>query len=229
MQVAAVAGIATILVALAWVTTAVGDLFCSGQRTCSRACLPKHAYGHDDRSVAGSILAVAPVGQPTQTNQFFPAADADGKLKARAIRRKIFTPAVASLTVDHVKLQRISLALYDDGQLDCTGGLSHDGGPNGALLGNRVTIRVRAYAGVPQHPNVDNAAPLMWETTRELWSSRRRPVAISLVPGIASARLPHGEQIEFFTRGNSSLADAVRRHFDEITHLEVELEYRKDR
>lgn len=229
LQVALIAAIAAIVGWPPFVTTAAGQVFRHRQRTYNSCCLPLHHYGHDDQRLTASTIAAAPAGGTTTVNQFTGETDAKGDLKPKMVQKKIFTPLVPSLTVAHVGFSKLSLSIYNTGVAECTGTISNSGGPQGALMGSNVTIYLRAYAGVPQHPNVANAAPMLWETTHKLWVSRGPSQAISLLPGTATTTYLNGDRISFTAGGTSSLREEVRRRFDQITHLEVELQYHKDR
>ena len=122
--------------------------------------------------------------------------------------RKPFPVKLNALQADHVRLENIGLSLYATGDFIATGTLNHDGGPDGSLQGNHVTIRLRAYAGVPGVENVANAV-VVWETTRRTWVSKNRP-----------------QLVEIRSRAKNV---PLRRHFEEISHVELELEYTRDR
>ena len=218
------AGLVVAIVADASVVAAAGGILCNRHRVVTRCGLPQYSYGHDDERLTDSTIAVASVDQPTEAK---PGA-VDGK-DAILCKRFVPVPEHASLKIEHLGLSQISLEVRSSGQLACTGLISHDGGPSGELLGANVAVRVRAYAGTPQHPNVDHDAVMLWETTRLLWVPRKHPQVVSLLPAIPPLRYPNGDQVRFTTHTQYPLAHLAKSHFHDVTHLQVELEYRKDR
>lgn len=167
------------------------------QRTCNRCCVPKHDYGYDTPRFGATKFAVAN------------AAVGQGGLQ-----RKPFHFRATALKVDHLQLDQVGLAIYKaEGKLVATGRITHSGG-DGGLIGNNVTIRIRAYvASSADTFQIPPDAVVVWESEQNLWVSRGRPQYISLVP--APNYLPQSKQLKL--------------HFDEITHLDVEMEYRRDR
>jgi hypothetical protein len=125
------------------------------------------------------------------------------------VRRKSFAPKQPGITAEHVTLSRIGLAIYETGHITCTGMISQSGGPDGLVRGNDVTVRVRGY-GINRltSPTVPNG-PLHFESRSSCRVMRGDSEAISLVP--------------------CECSETVRRHFDEIVHLEVILESRHSR
>jgi hypothetical protein len=194
------------------------------QRTANRRALPAYRYGFDDVRAAGNLVAIASVDQPAPVAglKFGPPKDAP------AVKRKVFAAPLPALVVDRLQLSRISLAIYDSGQIVATGLLRHDGGPYGSIQGNNVTIRLRAFAGTPQFAGELNGAPMLWQTERQLWISRNRPQMISLIP-LPGDLAGKNAAIPFHVPAECSFDELLRRHFNEITHLEIELEYRHDR
>jgi hypothetical protein len=186
---------------------ASGGVFRHRRLACNRGSLRWYPYAHNRQTNRASILATA--------------------VDAR-VRRKTFAPASPSIAVDHVQLSRISLLMYKSGKLSFTGLISHQGQPNKEIRGNYVTVRVRAYAGTPRHPNLDNAS-LLWESTRSLWLPRNQRIAISLLPGATRIPGPGGDEIRVTAKATESLADLVRLHFHQTSHIELELECRHDR
>lgn len=189
----------------------------------------QYRYGHDDpRGVDRAVSQPAPPAETvtqaqglaeTSTETVTRTRSEDGAQVTRTRRRTVTrSPQVTSvrrkrfiirpLETGPVRLQQIGISLYETGRFVLSGRLNHDGGPNGALWGNRVTVRVRALAG-PEGENVPaDKAPAVWETSRSLWLSRGVPEPFSL-------RI----------RGTAALA----RHFDEITHIEIYLQHRRNR
>ena len=215
-----------------------GKFYSSRQRARTKYCLPNHDYEPEPltvpRSFGATAIAVAATG-PTGQQE-----------------RKSFHFRRLSLPVDHLTLDQVGLALYRTGELMATGRITHDGG-DGGLIGSNVTIRVRAYvaatsAALPAGPVFsptsaaellpapepeDNSPPavpdaavvivppvverippdayVVWRSEHKLWVSRGRPHYISLVPE------------------NDFPDKKLINYFGEITHLEVELEYQRDR
>ncbi len=190
--------------------------FSHRQRARTKCALPKHDYNHNswpfttDRKFGATAIAVA-------------ATDADLKKTV-----KPFHFRATALTVQHLVLDQLGLSLDKNGRLYATGRFTHTGG-DGGLIGANVTVRIRAYVAhtAAAAPAITTAADLpvatpnrvtrlppdayrVWSCERKFWVSRGRPQYVSLDnPGE-----PLG---------------ALRHHFDEITHLEVELEYERDR
>jgi hypothetical protein len=188
-------------------------IFCSSTQIRSRCQLPGYAYGHDNPRHFASVVAFAlPVDVTSET--LLSTYDLDAQRSVApgdiyAVSRKKFHFPASSLDVENVSLSQVGLFLYQSGQIVATGRIFHNGGPFGDVLGNRVTIRVRAYAG-PQEMGVPFAdAPMLWQWDHDMWARRGASQLISFAPDYPEPLL--------------------RRHFNEITHIEVELEYRNDR
>lgn len=178
-------------------STSAGKLYFHLHRTRTKCCLPKHHYGHDTPRFGASDFAVANAAVGPEGQQ-----------------RKPFHFRAIALTVDQLQLDQIGLAIYEsEERIIATGRITHNGG-DGGLIGNNVTIRVRAYvASSPDSNQIPPDAVVIWQSERKIWVSRDRPEFISLVP--ASKYLPQPTKLA--------------RHFDEITHLEVEMEFKRDR
>lgn len=184
------------------------------QRVRSRCCVPAYRYGHDELTVRGRVVAIADPAR-TVTWQREETRSVNGvnqKLIAEEqIQRKPFHFPAASLTVDHISLDRVGLAIYSNGNITATGRVAHNGGPNGELAGNAVAIRLRVYAGRTGSRAELADAPMIWHTSTNFWVRRDVPEVISLTSSFSSEQA------------------TLRRHFNEITHLEVELIYQRDR
>lgn len=193
--------------------------------------IPRHHYAEDVPVRGGAIIAIARPEPP-------PAV----KLYARTgleqtVERKTFDFPVTALVVDHIVLDRVGLDLFQNGQMVCTGTLRHSGGPLGNLVGNNVTIRLRAFAGVKLNEGIPPQSPLhnaamLWESERTLWLPRDRTMAISLLPTQQCGPNRDGHtRVELRSElpGQHALTETVRRNFDQLTHLEVVLEYTLDR
>ncbi len=181
-----------IFLSIGTANVAMAEIHC--QRTCNRCCIPKHNYGHDTPRFGATEFAVANA--------------VDG------LQRKPFHFRATALKVDHLLLDQVGLVIYkDQGKLVATGRITHSGG-DGGLIGNNVTIRIRAYAAASADPTqIPPDAVVVWESEHNLWVSRGRPQHISLVP--TPKYLPESEKLGLV--------------FDQITHLEIELEYQRDR
>lgn len=203
-----------------------GDGFFSHrQRTRSKDNLSRYGYGRSTwpftmaSTFGTSAIAVA----ATESTDI-------------AAKKKPFHLRATALTIDHIRLDEVGLTLYEStGQLLASGRLTHSGG-DGGLIGNNVTVRVHVYVAKPTvalrlesslpeietplivtSPNdVDQIPPDAYRVCtceRKLWVSRGRPQHVSLVDPI----------------GMAEHQKVLRRHFGEITHLKLELEYQRDR
>jgi len=184
------------------------------QRVRSRCCVPAYNYRHDEATVRGSVVAIAdPARTVTWRREETRSVNGVNQkvIGEEQIQRKPFHFPAASLTVDHISLDRVGLAIYSNGKITATGRVAHTGGSNGELAGNAVAIRLRAYAGQAGSRAELADAPMIWHTSARSWVRRDVPEVISLT-----------------SLSNSDQA-TLRRHFNEITHLEVELIYQRDR
>ncbi len=192
---------------------------CHRQKTCNRCSVPGYAYTHDDREVSKRVIAV---GDPiTRVTWRHPT---------RTVRSRSFHFPVRALVTDQVKLETVGLILYSDGKLSATGRLINDGGPDGDLKGNRVIVRIQAFTAMEAQQGELANAPVVWQSEQRLWVSRDKPQMTSLVGDGNRVGFRHCDGATR-TRQMGKMADLsrLRQHFDEITHLEVELAYRDDR
>lgn len=202
--------------------------------TANRGSLPHYGYGHDLQRFRDSAFAVADPGVTTrwlEENLVGERIVCGGREKVRQVprplipegrkpqlerfaRRKPFHFTTGSLSANNVTLEQVGLSIYDTGNIAASGRISHDGGPNGSVAGANVTLRLRAYAA-PVAGTADGRlplnSPLVWESSCTLWVSRNQPRVVSLTPP------------------GQNYWPILRRQFDEITHLEVELEAQQDR
>jgi hypothetical protein len=197
----------------------------------SGCCLRAYPYAVDAGRSSARLVAVAPPGPPSGITHYLPSRDASGKRQAVSVQRKDFPVKENSVTADGVTLARVGLSLYDTGQYACTGLLQFDGGPDGSLLGANVVVRVRAYAGAPQHPGGLTNMRLLWETEQPIWVHRGEAKTISLLPEPPQPPFEPAQPVrvrlaDTWPRPPSGL---VYQHFDEITNLEIVLEHCKDR
>jgi hypothetical protein len=213
-----------------------GDHFFSNRQRSRTNCFLKHDYSDsrwpftEQRYFRKTVIAVAAT-DPTKAGNV----------------RKPFHFRATALTVDHVTLDQVGLALIKaDGTLYATGRITHSGG-DGGLIGNNLIIRIRAYVSPAGLTTISSGAtgrtvnaagivvedendviPLatpnevtrippdayrVWETEHKFWVSRGGPHHVKLAP--------NADRME----DRVTLQD----HFDDITHLEVELAYQRDR
>lgn len=173
-----------------------GKIYYHQQRTRTRCELPKHQYGEDTPRVSGAQFAI-----------FDAAAEGDSKRPGHF--------RATNLTVDQLRLDQVGLTLVNTPStpIIATGRITHDGG-DGGLIGNNVVIRLTAYIAPTADPTrIPADSIFVWESERELWVPRGRPMQISLTRPLDKCR---------------NLED-LRQNFANITHLEVELSYLRDR
>ncbi len=139
------------------------------------------------------------------------------KIFRSAVRDVATTVEVRSVAAAPVRLDDIRLAAYSDGHVSFTGRLqdlpkagSSDATVKERTDGCRVTIRVRGYgstevAATAVTPN----GPLLFECVQNFWMSKRDDCAISLI-------CPEDLRI-------------CGSHYQELTHLQVEVETRRNR
>lgn len=129
-----------------------------------------------------------------------------GKLGSYSVDRKRFGFEEPALEADPVTVSGVGVAIYSTGQIVATGALTHAGEPQARPAGTEVTVRIRAYAAsTPEAARVANA-PVFWEASRTLW----------VRPGTK-------RRFSF----SAELAPELRRHFHEVSHLELNLQLRK--
>lgn len=149
--------------------------------------------------------------------------------------RKPFHFRATAIELDQLRLDQVGIMLMPSGRLYATGRITHDGG-DGGLIGNNIIVRVRAYVSpngltvtggrtvgadgervLISTPNEVTRIPpdsyRVWESKHETWVPRGGPHHIKLAP--------EADKLE----ARRVLAD----QFDDITHLEVELAYQRDR
>lgn len=184
-------------------------------RTRSRRCLPGGKYGHDVDRFGNAVIAAADpvrdvVWQETEAETVNGATR--HVTRPLTVQLKPFSIRVSGIEVDHITLDQIGLHLYSTGKLVATGRIRHDGGPDAVLRSNQVAIRLHAYTAIGDRVEMDLAdTPAVWSSQKELRVSQGRPNVIQLTPA-AQAVYPK-----------------LRLHFNQITHIKVELDYRRDR
>ena len=152
-----------------------------------------------------------------------PALDAKATTK---VFRKVFhattrdvatTAEIRSVDAAPVRLNDIRLAAYSDGRFLFTGRIQElpkNGSANSTIKertdGCRVTIRVRGYSSTEVASTaVSPNGPMLFECVQSFWMSKLDDCAISLV-------CPEELQL-------------CRSHYQELTHLQVEVETRRNR
>ena len=230
------------------------DFFSHSQRTRTKCSLPKQNYNY-----SGNVWPFTGPSKFGATAIAVAATDPTAIMERKTV--KPFHFRTRRLIVDHLTLDQVGLAIDANGRIYASGRISHSGG-DGGLLGNNVTLRIRAYVShtTVAKPNLTTAAPAaavanptttamipsalpvpdeellpqptteielpiatpnsvtrippdayrVWSSERKFWVSRGRPQQVTLAE--------HGEPVS-----------GLRHHFDQITHLEVELEYQRDR
>jgi hypothetical protein len=152
------------------------------------------------------------IGRPISLEEFVPRSSNVREVLQRPVQRKPFHFTQASLTVEHIRLEQVGLSIYDTGNLFASGKMTHDGGPDGGLQGSNVLIHLRAYAApVKQLGQLPINSAVVWQSSHRVWVHRGPSQVVSLTC-FGGLRDP-----------------GIRRHFNEITHLQVELEYQPDR
>lgn len=230
------------------------EFFSHSQRTRTKCSLPKQNYNYNGNtwpftgpSKFGATAIAVAATDPTDLQQ--------------AKRVKPFHFRTRRLVVDHLTLDQVGLAIDTSGRIYASGRISHSGG-DGGLIGNNVTVRIRAYvshttvaAPVLTGPPVAvvelNPAPIVIVPSGPAELDTENPPTVVAVEEIPIAtpnsvtRIPpdayrvwSSEHKFWVSRGRPqhvTLAErgepmsALRHHFDQITHLEVELEYQRDR
>jgi len=165
----------------------------------SNKCCLKGDFGWADDKRVGSATVIARAD---------PIVDAElaGIEDAKQVR---FHVPVSAIKLDRVSLDRIGLVIFSTGEAKFTGILNQNGGVDGGLIGSNVTIRARAYAGVSDTDNLADAI-MVWETNYDTWVWKNRPKAV------------------IFSKSDYQDAQ-LKRFFQEITHMEIEVEYTIDR
>lgn len=173
------------------------------QRACSRGGVANRNYGHDAVIASQRGFAVA--------NQSI--------VLPNSLQRPFH---FRSLNIDlaHMQLHHVGLAIDGhQGNLMASGRISHNGG-DGGMKGSNVMVRIRAFVATPENaslltPDARQIPPdavAVWECEQKIWV----PAGdhhFTLVPKIQST-----EQRQI-----------LRNYFSTITHLELELEYLRDK
>jgi hypothetical protein len=176
------------------------------QRVRSRCQVPCRPYGYDDPSQTVSARTlIAKPAEPVRLG-------ATSRSGATNTQCKRFLLNRTTLVNGPISLSDVGLVLYETGEAACTAKLSHNGGPNGDLRVNRVTVRVRAYGSFQSSPvegreNLDG--PCLCEWSQSYIVRKDDPMVIQL----------SGHQVQ----------DSLRRFFGEIAQLELDVTVRGSR
>jgi len=143
-----------------------------------------------------------------------------------AIKRFDAVPQV-SMKAGPVTLQSIGVAVYANGVIQCTAVARHDGGLQAAMHGGNVAIRVRVFLDVPESPHPLDTGRVLMESQGRYWVARDRSTTIAPVTPVPMGR----ETTRFQSSCDVSPAHQalIEAYFDEITHVEIELDYLRDR
>jgi len=143
-----------------------------------------------------------------------------------AIKRFDAVPQV-SMKAGPVTMQSIGVAVYANGVIQCTAVARHDGGLQAAMHGGNVAIRVRVFLDVPESPHPLDTGRVLMESQGRYWVARDRSTTIAPITPVPLAR----ESTRFQSSCDVSATHQalIEAHFDEITHVEIELDYLRDR
>lgn len=130
----------------------------------------------------------------------------------QTLRSKSFHLPLPGMAIDGIRLEQVGLTLYESGRLDATGVLIHSGGPDAAIQGNWVTLRLRAYAAEAVEAANPLDAPASWECEQRFWLPR----GPKTVPLIAA-------------EDRAAAMEVLGLQFDKLNYIQVELEYTNDR
>lgn len=120
-----------------------------------------------------------------------------------SVSSKTFRIGTAVRLANGVIFDQPVLTVYETGVASVNGLVLHDGGPNQALLGSQVTIRVRALGDSGGRELAPAYGPLFWETSKTLRIARGKSERLKLT---------------------SEPSEEIRLHFSEIQRMEVNLE-----
>lgn len=181
--------------------------------------IPPFSYGNDVPRKSIRVISEPTVGGPvklaqglaTTKRRLFTKQQTPGSILTSetttttrvannvTVQRKQFV--FGTVASDHVQLQKPAAVFYETGDFVLSGVLLHNGGPNGDLRGNAVTIHVRGLAGT-------NNGAALWTTSRTLWLPRNVATPISV---------------------SQRSVDPLIKYFSETARIEIHLEYRKSR
>lgn len=159
--------------------------------------------------IAAPATPANPLDLPGPLTTQIPVMPGAGVARSTIVRRRRFSLPAPQINLANVSLSQVGLAIYETGQIACTGNVVHSGGPGGTVAGNRVTVTVRGYGANPLAAPSPPTGPVLFETSQSLWINRGEEATISL--------------------SSHEICERVRRHFDEVRNLEIKLSYRNDR
>jgi hypothetical protein len=176
------------------------------QKAWNKHCIP---WGHYTELSVSQTVATLPGTTPTEVGK----KDVDQKV---ALIRKSFVLSSPAVQVDHIRLDQVGLAIYDNGKVAFSGQLLNQGGKLKELLGNNVKVVLRAHAGqnnegtplvLPRSAG-PVSGPMLWEKViYDQWLTAQNPKTIAI----------------------SMPADEILNHFSEITGFDVTVAYDKGR
>lgn len=171
------------------------------QRACPKCKIPNYDYNSDHRTATQHVVLNLVVTRPL---------NADNQHSTLANGEKRFHMEEKALTLEHLQLDRVGLSIDDLGHCFFTGQITHKGSED--LRGSKVTVRLRAYSAQPEDREQLVDAPVVWESEAySAWVRRGEPHRVTFAPA-----------------GNIGMIK-LKRHYSEITHVEVELRYHEGR
>ncbi|MCS7466836.1 hypothetical protein NZK35_09290 [Stieleria sp. ICT_E10.1] len=161
--------IAALLSASIWHNTAGAEhLFWGRARTCNRGSIRPYNYVEDQTRRSISIDLVDTVGVP-RTLEAGSDADIGNVAGDQATRARAYHPDQRRFEIDGLRVEDIAVELQDSGSLATSCRLTFSGGPERALDGTNVTLRLRALQGGRSGRASSALSPAIWESTYELW------------------------------------------------------------
>lgn len=143
-----------------------------------------------------------------------------------AIKRFDAVPKV-SMTAGPVTLQSIGVAVYANGEIQCTAIARHDGGLQAAQHGGNIAIRVRVFLDTPESVYPMDTGRVLIESQRRYWVPRDGSLTVAPIASIPMLR--GSRQLQAVCQTSPAYKALIESHFDEITHVEIELDYLSDR
>ncbi len=206
----------------AWVTAAPPYLYHQrGKLACG---VDGSRYGITGQPIASDrMLLVARPLPPATVNL---GSSRGAAIESVAIKRFDAIP-VTRLSAGPVTVDSIGVAIYANGDVVCTGIAHHDGGIQAAHHGGNIDVRVRLLMDVPESPHLVLIGRVLLESRRQYWVPRDRSVTIA---PLTDARSTHRSLATIPSAPTETPQHAlIARHFDEITHVEIEIDYLRDR
>ncbi len=235
-------------------TTFAGELYVNRTRPGNCLCIPTvDGARYETLKLESSveIVAIAPKDQTVERNPGAESGSANGSASGgentnQATGSRSFYPQRRSVETGGLTLDRVGITLFESGGYVCTGRLAFDGGPDAARKGAHAVVRVRGYAGTPQHRGQLDGMRLLFETSKRFFVRTGESRTASLIPAVSSpshqrelgnwkpsadlhlagsstapARVPEK------TCDNNDLNVLIGNEFPHFTHIEIVLEYRK--